>query len=952
MINTNYCNTVFPHHHEEFKKSFISDDIIQLNCLSVEGFEAQIKYFENYEGDRLNNGAPAGRRLEKMNHLLDGAWYVNLKVSGESIPYFKPDNPRGYDGKIIKYEQVAGTGNGLFLANLSYSCIRDIAEKYKIRNYPKGESHELCQTGWDWIKENKSIPIGITEGAKKAMALFSIGIPCIGLTGIWNFNKSGQNKELISDFKLFKGHEFIFFYDNDSKPKTKKQVRIATNRLAKKLVVLGIAKKIFNCTWNKTSYKGIDDYLFKKNGNEENLEYEEIIFGEHPEKIKPNIYINQKYLTDENKNALPRIKEAINNHKIIGLKAPKGSGKTEAIADIVGDYQYTGTKCLVLSHRRQLMGELSRRFGIANAMNMHGNIEGKLGLALCIDSLHEKSSLRFNPENWENSIVVIDEIEQVLWHLATSKTEIGKHRKQVAENIINLLTNAKKIIVADADLSQIAVDYLEENTGEKVYLIENNYKNKEGNCQIYTQGRPHQFFWDFLEEIGKNKKVILFTASQKLQSSWSSSNIENILSTLHPEKKILRIDADTVSDPSRVEYGCANNINKYIELQKPDVILITPVLETGIDISLKYFDSYWGMNYGIVPVDSFAQAMARIREDIPRYIWSSNNQLSQIGNGVCFSSGLRLSHDKNIELLQLILQKLAYSENGIEPYTNDSLLKLWSKRGAHINSQGMELRKSVARKFTEDYKTITVNSEILNNESKDFVTEIISNTKNEAVKKYYEKVLAQKIIPNAELDELSKKKSKTEDERLSERYNKTVRRFSDTRSMDNIDSTHLQAEDEGFLPKLNFHWHLIQGSKKVAEIDKEKYNPTDFSLDFNQKMISSRILYFEVMGVLKIINSEPDEEFNNTHPLIEEVGKLIRTAILRPIKETNIKLSHLFNIRDMSDWNLCLWAINLLGFGMKGIRKIHGQRQYRLIDLCPTNRNTVFTCWDYKLTSS
>ena len=49
-------DNIFPHHYQECKQSFIDDDLIRLNIISLSGFAAQQKYFENYDGDRINTG--------------------------------------------------------------------------------------------------------------------------------------------------------------------------------------------------------------------------------------------------------------------------------------------------------------------------------------------------------------------------------------------------------------------------------------------------------------------------------------------------------------------------------------------------------------------------------------------------------------------------------------------------------------------------------------------------------------------------------------------------------------------------------------------------------------------------------------------------------------------------------------------------------------------------------
>ena len=148
MSSTN--NNVFSRHYQELKLSFVDDALINLNIHSLEGFQAQQKYFKYWEGQRLNSGAPANRLLEKTNHLLNGVWFVYLHTSKGLIPHFKPDTPRVIDDKCIKYEQIQGSPNGLFLPKITYSHVKLIAQRNSIRKYPKGKLDSCCENAWDW----------------------------------------------------------------------------------------------------------------------------------------------------------------------------------------------------------------------------------------------------------------------------------------------------------------------------------------------------------------------------------------------------------------------------------------------------------------------------------------------------------------------------------------------------------------------------------------------------------------------------------------------------------------------------------------------------------------------------------------------------------------------------------------------------------------------------------
>lgn len=105
----------------------------------------------------------------------------------------------------------------------------------------------------------------------------------------------------------------------------------------------------------------------------------------------------------------------------------------------------------------------------------------------------------------------------------------------------------------------------------------------------------------------------------------------------------MRVDSEIVGDKERLEYRCFNNFNEFIEREQFDVFLVFFVLEIGIDIIIKYFDFYWGINWGIIFVNFFFQVMVRIWINIFRYIWFSNNFIGRVGNGSYFSLVLEYS---------------------------------------------------------------------------------------------------------------------------------------------------------------------------------------------------------------------------------------------------------------------------------------------------------------------
>jgi hypothetical protein len=134
----------------------------------------------------------------------------------------KPDRPRTEerDGKIrhIKYEQPRGKSSKAYFTLAAIEAIK-----------------------------SKGTLLGFTEGEKKALAISQAGIPCIGLTGIWNWQRprvavagtpKGERK-LIEDLAAidWAGRivPIIFDTDSDRNP----DVDFAAAELARVLSELG-----------------------------------------------------------------------------------------------------------------------------------------------------------------------------------------------------------------------------------------------------------------------------------------------------------------------------------------------------------------------------------------------------------------------------------------------------------------------------------------------------------------------------------------------------------------------------------------------------------------------------------------------------------------------------------------------------------------------------------------
>jgi hypothetical protein len=169
------------------------------------------------------------------------------------------------------------------------------------------------------------------------------------------------------------------------------------------------------------------------------------------------------------------------------IKAPKGTGKTQALTNLVSQSLSTGDRrVLIITHRIQLGRAICASLGINYIDETRDSDFGKLfGYGLCIDSLHPLSQANFNPEDWSGAIVIIDECEQVIWHALNSST-CRENRvtilQTLQELIHNVLTSGGLVVAQDADLSDYSIDYLIAIAGIPIspWVVVNEWQPKRG----------------------------------------------------------------------------------------------------------------------------------------------------------------------------------------------------------------------------------------------------------------------------------------------------------------------------------------------------------------------------------------------------------------------------------------------------------------------------------------
>ncbi|MFN7714274.1 MAG: DUF3854 domain-containing protein, partial [Pseudanabaenaceae cyanobacterium] len=162
-------------------------------------------------------------------------WGIN-PLDSQSVHFgcqVKLDSPRVADEKPVKYETPSGKGE----------AVEPLFLRTSQENY------------WEDVLLSNNEPVIITEGAKKAGCLMSLGYAAISVPGVANAQYQGAINPHLKPFCNV-GRKVLLAYDSDyhNNPKVRKEL----DRLGRLIAAEGAVPLVV--LWDKL-HKGIDDYL-------------------------------------------------------------------------------------------------------------------------------------------------------------------------------------------------------------------------------------------------------------------------------------------------------------------------------------------------------------------------------------------------------------------------------------------------------------------------------------------------------------------------------------------------------------------------------------------------------------------------------------------------------------------------------------------------------------------
>lgn len=362
------------------------------------------------------------------------------------------------------------------------------------------------------------------------------------------------------------------------------------------------------------------------------------------ETVAPDLHtFNSRYLPD--------IQPLLPDQGILFVRSPKGTGKTEALYNVVQRARDAKRSVVLLTHRRSLAKNLSNRLGLHNYQDLENGTITDFSV-VCVNSL----TSRLDEAAAQYDIVIIDESEQVLRNLLSST--LRQDLSDIFNKILLLLSNALQVVCLDADLSSDMtielITLMRDPKGVKArdqcVGIINNYKIGAGRS-IRWLPTKYQLLAEIAEAAEAGKKI--FVASSTLRAATA---IGEMLRS--QGKNVLVITAETSgtpevqafqADPNGVLKGSGEptpqsaprsdvlvidgdepaptippqSLPQPEEAESYDAVVASPSLQTGFSIDVPYFDKVfaWLQSVEGITYQDYDQALSRVRHCDDVTVW-------------------------------------------------------------------------------------------------------------------------------------------------------------------------------------------------------------------------------------------------------------------------------------------------------------------------------------------
>lgn len=281
---------------------------------------------------------------------------------------------------------------------------------------------------------------------------------------------------------------------------------------------------------------------------------------------------------------------------------PMGAGKTVFMAILAQKAKKLGLSVCYIAHRRSLIDNSAQRLELEHYNTLKLHHMGKIkSVAVCANSL-AKPYLAVAAESC--AVLLIDEIKQDLEHIACGAFD-KRDRAVVLAAIKKAIQNAKLVICADADLDQKTVKFLKSCGRHIQQIVSGNQSINRPPKQIVAASYQETYDRAIASAVaGKRVLIQCDTLSE-------TETIKKVLADNYGITNVSCVNSDTRNDPKVALL--LQNPDAYLAKYKPQVVITSPIIGSGLSIEQDHFDEVFLLMTGVLTPTDIIQTSGRYR---------------------------------------------------------------------------------------------------------------------------------------------------------------------------------------------------------------------------------------------------------------------------------------------------------------------------------------------------
>lgn len=406
------------------------------------------------------------------------------------------------------------------------------------------------------------------------------------------------NYSVVDKCRLSDGHEIDFNTKSRSKLEIVLEVLVYANRVIKDKRLIGSALGYL---------EGKVEQEWKKTLFESDLEiFKELPSGER-EKINHRIFAREKRIRSFHSTRFKRnIVESYagmantilqSKNKLHVCNGPMAAGKTQLLQEIFEIAKKEGSFPILITGKRTIADSFCKE-----TMEDHYRREGfdskRLGLVGVINSIIRHD---FAEDRKRSKIVLIDEVEDMFDHISSGTLgELYEDRIYALDRLAELVGAADKVILADAMITDETLKWFHKSVKawSTIHTAQPASEVKL-NMRIVTEA---ELLGLVKEDVAAGKKAAVFC-------DYREEKVHEII------RGFEQVDDCRVREISRktLDKGKWSLETLDENLLASDVAVITPIINAGVSITLKDYDTVYVMAGGTLAPTSLLQSLRRFR---------------------------------------------------------------------------------------------------------------------------------------------------------------------------------------------------------------------------------------------------------------------------------------------------------------------------------------------------